>query len=179
LIGVVATNATQYIAGPPTYDSVAKTLDYKVTSPHYSKSGETLQGVYTLQVADSLARCLYGFTTAPINATIEIISADGTPKVATTLVKDTDGFLRLISAGFTYDSLTIKVKLYQNSATAAPTKTPAPVAPATPAPVTPAPVAPVAPAKPAAKTTITCVKGTVRKSVTAVKPTCPTGYVKK
>ena len=62
---------------------------------------------------------------------------------------------------------------------AAPTKTPAPVAPVTPAPVTPVPVAPAAPAKPAAKTTITCVKGTVRKNVTAVKPTCPTGYVKK
>ena len=167
LIGVVATNATQYIAGPPTYDSVAKTLDYKVTSPHYSKTGETLQGVYTLQVADSLARCLYGFTTAPINATIEIISADGTPKVATTLVKDTDGFLRLVSAGFTYDSLTIKVKLYQNSATAStPAKTPA------------TPAAPKTPAKPVS-TTITCVKGTVRKTVTAVKPTCPTGYVKK
>ncbi len=177
LIGVVATNATQYIAGPPTYDSVAKTLDYKVTSPHYSKTGETLQGVYTLQVADSLARCLYGFTTAPINATIEIISADGTPKVATTLVKDTDGFLRLVSAGFTYDSLTIKVKLYQNSATAAaPAKTPAPAAPAAATPATPA--APKTPAKPVS-TTITCVKGTVRKTVTAVKPTCPTGYVKK
>jgi hypothetical protein len=45
-----------------------------------------------------------------------------------------------------------------------------------PTPATPA--APKTPAKPVS-TTITCVKGTVRKTVTAVKPTCPTGYVKK
>jgi hypothetical protein len=29
------------------------------------------------------------------------------------------------------------------------------------------------------KTTITCVKGKVSKKVTAIKPTCPSGYKKK
>ena len=50
---------------------------------------------------------------------------------------------------------------------------PAPVV--TPQPVTPKPVI-----KPVAKaTTITCVKGTLSKKVTAVSPKCPTGYKKK
>ncbi|MCF8534606.1 MAG: hypothetical protein K9F92_00305 [Candidatus Nanopelagicaceae bacterium] len=34
-------------------------------------------------------------------------------------------------------------------------------------------------AKAAAKTSITCVKGKTSKVITAVKPTCPTGYIKK
>jgi len=33
--------------------------------------------------------------------------------------------------------------------------------------------------KPAMKTTITCIKGKLIKKVTAVKPSCPTGYKKK
>ena len=31
----------------------------------------------------------------------------------------------------------------------------------------------------ATKTTITCVKGSAQKKVTAVKPVCPSGYTKK
>jgi hypothetical protein len=170
LIGVVATNATEYISGPPTYDSTAETLDYKVTAPHYSKTGQTLQGVYTLQIADTLAQCLYGFTKAAINATISIIAADGTSKVATSLVNDTGGFLRLTSAGFTYDSLTIKVKLFQAAKAAVP---------ATKAPDTSTPAAPKAPAKPGATKTITCVKGGLSKKVTGGKPACPAGYKQK
>jgi len=52
---------------------------------------------------------------------------------------------------------------------------------ATPEP-TPVEVAAPAPIlKPAAakKITITCVKGKTIKKVTAIKPTCPTGYKKK
>jgi hypothetical protein len=50
-----------------------------------------------------------------------------------------------------------------------------------PAPTESATPAPSPTAKPAAakKTSITCVKGKTSKKVTAVKPTCPTGYKKK
>jgi hypothetical protein len=49
----------------------------------------------------------------------------------------------------------------------------------TPAPVaTPSPSASAKPATPK-KITITCFKGKTSKKVTAVKPTCPTGYKKK
>jgi hypothetical protein len=33
--------------------------------------------------------------------------------------------------------------------------------------------------KTATKTSITCIKGKTSKVITAVKPTCPTGYTKK
>jgi hypothetical protein len=48
-----------------------------------------------------------------------------------------------------------------------PTPTPTPTPAATKKPVV------------AKKTTITCVKGKTTKKVTAVKPTCPTGFKKK
>ena len=49
-----------------------------------------------------------------------------------------------------------------------------------PAVVNPAPVVPKPVAKPVVKaTTITCVKGTLSKKVTAVSPKCPTGFKKK
>ena len=47
----------------------------------------------------------------------------------------------------------------------------------TPAKVDPATVA--APKPAAKKTTISCVKGKTVKKVTAVKPTCPSGFEKK
>jgi len=59
-----------------------------------------------------------------------------------------------------------------------PIVTPEPVPTPTSAPVvTPVPV--VAPVAAAKKITITCVKGKTTKTVTAVKPICPTGYKKK
>ena len=40
--GIVTTNATVYKAGAPEYDSATKTLNYKVSAPHYMSSGDVL-----------------------------------------------------------------------------------------------------------------------------------------
>ena len=161
LAGVVTTNSTMYIDGPPTYKD--GTLDYKVASTHYEADGTTVfKGTYELIMSSAVARCIYKFTAAPISATVSITSENGEANAATTVINEKNGWLKLGAYGFTFSSPTVRVKLTQEAA---------------PAP-TPSPVATVKPSA-AKKATITCVKGKTSKKVTAVNPKCPTGYKKK
>jgi len=149
--GMVTTNSNAYIAGPPKFQD--GDLAYRVASPHYDAKGEVQIGTYDLAIRSDVARCIYGFSSAPIQATLSVVYADGEAKKATTLVSEKNNWLRLSAKGFTYSSPVIKVKLTQESAAASP--------------------------KLAKKSTITCVKGKTTKKVTAVNPKCPTGYKKK
>lgn len=181
LAGVVTTNALTYSAGPPTFNKETGSLEYKVASPHYEASGAEASGSYDLVLKSDVARCIYGFSKAPIKAEISITTQDGAKKVATTVVNESNGWLNLSARGFTFSSPTIQVKLTQEAT--APVPTPTPTVVATPEP-TPAPIEVAAPApilKPIAakKITITCVKGKTIKKVTAVKPKCPAGFKKK
>lgn len=164
--GIVTTNATQYSAGPPTFDKVEGTLNYVVAAPHYDPRDKDFKGSYDLVMRSDVARCVYGFSKAPINATISITSADGTPQIATTLIGERNGWLYLQAKNFEFSAPIIKAKLTQEVVVE-----PTPTATATPAP-TKKPVV-------AKKITITCVKGKTSKKVTAVKPKCPTGFKKK
>jgi hypothetical protein len=148
LMGVVTTNAMAYLDDAPAWDG--KSLNYKVAGMHYLNDGKTLaEGSYDLVLRSETARCLYGFSKAPINATIQVVGDNGESKVATTVVSEKDGWLHLAAYGFTFSSPTISVKLTQAGSTS--TK----------------------------KTTITCVKGKLTKKVTGVGPNCPAGYKKK
>jgi len=162
LAGFVTTNATVYSAGPPTYSRENGSLDYKVMAPHFTAKGEVFKGTYDLRIRSDVARCIYGFSSAPIKASISIISADGTAQTATEVINERNGWLSLSANAFEYSSPTIKVKVTQE----APAPTPTPTVTETSKPVV-------------AKTTITCVKGKTTKKVTAVKPTCPSGFKKR
>jgi len=160
LAGIVTTNSLVYSAGPPTYNKAEGSLDYKLLSPHFTASGEEAIGTYDLVLRSDVARCIYGFSKAPIQAVVSIVSAEGENKVATTLIREKDGWLTLSANGFTFSSPTIRVKLTQEAEVAA--------------------VAPVVPAKVSVKkTTITCSKGKLSKKISGVKPKCPTGFKKK
>ena len=152
VVGVVTTNATALAIGAPEFSN--NMLDYKVAGLHYAPDGKTLnEGTYDLVMRSDTARCLYGFSKAPISATVSVTSASGEAKVATTVVSEKDGWLKMAAYGFTFSSPTISVKLTQAAA-------------------------PVA----AKKTTITCVSTKnkkLTKKVTAVGPKCPAGYKKK
>ena len=163
LSGFVTTNASMYIASPPTYNTVDQTLDYKVIAPHYLPDGKEFKGMYNLVIKSDVARCIYGFSAAPVKATISIVSSDGTAQVATTVVGERDGWLYLSANNFTFSAPIVKVKLSQDAAVTTPEKT----------------VDKTAAKTIAKKTTITCVKGKTSKKVTAIKPTCPSGYKKK
>ncbi len=164
LSGIVTTNSTMYVGAPPTFNKAEGTLDYKVSSPHFLPDGTEFKGMYNLIIKSDVARCIYGFTSAPVSATISIVSADGTNQVATTLFGERNGWMYLKANNFTFSAPTLKVKLTQEIQKTEPTPTPS------------ASTAPVAIVK---KTTITCVKGKTSKKVTAISPKCPTGYKKK
>lgn len=153
-IGVVTTNAMMYSGGPPVFNAEQGTLEYKVGSPHLTSKGVEFKGTYNLQLSSEVARCLYKFTNAPIQATISIINDSGEKSVATTVVNEKDGFLRLSAYGFTFSTPTLKVKLTQDGPKSGSSNK-------------------------AKALSITCLKGAVIKKVTAVKPTCPKGYKKK
>ena len=150
LAGVVTTNSTMYIDGPPVFQDGM--LDYKVASTHLEADGTTVfKGSYELIMSSTVARCIYKFTSAPISATVSITSENGAASAATTIVNEKNGWLTLAAYGFTFSSPTVRVKLAQQ------------------------PVAPVI----AKKKSITCVKGKIVKKVTATNPLCPKGYKKK
>ena len=164
--GLVTTNALTYLPGPPTFDKESQSLVYKVASPHFEANGSLASGSYDLSMRSDIARCLYGFSSAPIKAEISITSDDGEKKVATTIVNEKNGWLYLSAKGFTFSSPTINVKLSQEKVVV-PTPTPTPSAVASVAPVAKKSV------------TITCVKGKTTKKVSGESPKCPTGYKKK
>ena len=170
--GVVSTNATQYISGPPTFDVTNQSLDYKVAAPHYLANGKEFQGSFNLEISNTLARCLYGFTDAPVAATVSVVGDNGESKVSTTTMRDVGGFLRLSATGFTFSSPTIRVKLSQ------PTATSSSATAATTTSTSKKTAATTAPTKVASKT-ISCVKGKSVKKITGTKPKCPTGYAIK
>ena len=70
-------------------------------------------GSYDLALRSDIARCLYGFTSAPISATIEVVSQFGEKQVAVTTVNEKNGWLYLSAKGFTFSSPTVSVKLTQ------------------------------------------------------------------
>jgi len=174
LKGIVATNSTTYSAGPPTF--VDGSLNYHVSSPHFNPDKSDFKGTYNLVMRDDVARCLYKFSNAPVKATVQVITEDGKTDIATTTVTDQDGWLSMGAANFTFSAPTVTVRLTQD----APPVPAAPVPSPTISAPTPSPTVSIEPPLSLLKkTTITCVKGKVMRSVTAVKPNCPTGYKRK
>ncbi|CAN2218365.1 hypothetical protein MCEMRE196_01195 [Candidatus Nanopelagicaceae bacterium] len=163
LTGIVTTNATGFVSGPPEFNKVDQVLEYKVLAPHYLKDGSTFLGTYDLAIDSTYARCIYGFTSAPVSASVSVISTDGTNQVATVITNERDGWIHLGAYGFTFSAPTVKVKLSQEVAKPVVLVTPTPTA------IAAAPI----------KKSITCIKGKSTKKVTAVNPKCPTGYKKK
>ena len=111
--GIVTTNANVYSEGPPSFDG--SSLQYQVAAPHYTPRGDEFLGTYNLVMRSTVARCLYGFSNAPIKASIEVFGENGEKTVATTAVGERDGWLYLSAHNFTYSSPVIKAKLSQES----------------------------------------------------------------
>jgi hypothetical protein len=154
LLGLVTTNASTFLPFPPIFDGAS--LNYKVGGAHHLEDGITLtKGVYDLALRSDFARCLYGFSNAPIKAAVTIsYGQEGTQNVATETVSQDKAkeWIYISAKNFTFSAPTIKVKFTQETV--------------------------VAPES-IRKTTISCVKGKVTKKITAVNPKCPKGFKKK
>jgi hypothetical protein len=156
--GLVMTNSTVYSAGPPQFE--AGTLNYQVAAPHFMSNGDVFKGQYNLVMRSDVARCVYSFTAAPIQATLSIINSNGTAQVATMAIGERNGWLYLNANNFEFSAPTVRIKLSQEAAP-------------TPAPEMTTQASPKLPVK---KSTITCAKGKVKKKFTGAKPACPQGY---
>lgn len=112
LKGIVTTNSVAYSSGPPEFKDGY--LTYKVSSPHFNPDGKTpFKGNYSLVMRSDVARCLYGFSSAPISATISVISSEGTNDVATSVTGEKNGWISLTANNFEFSSPTIQVKFTQ------------------------------------------------------------------
>ena len=109
VLGIVTTNALGYSGESPQFQGGF--LNYKVGGLHYQPDGATLvQGSYDLVMRSDTARCLYGFSNAPLSATISVTGgADKT--IATAVVSEKNGWLKMAAYGFTFSNKTIKVKV--------------------------------------------------------------------
>jgi hypothetical protein len=157
LTGIVTTNSNMYVAQPPDFNRENQSLDYKVASPHYLPDGTVFKGTYNLVMRSDFARCIYGFTSAPVSASVSVISADGSSQVATTVLGERNDWLYLSANNFTFSSPTLRIKLSQQKADSQTINK-----------FNPAVI----------KKTISCKKGKSVKIVVAVKPVCPAGYKK-
>ena len=165
--GIVSTNSATYSAGPPEFDSASESLNYKVSAPHFSSSGDLFKGSYDLIMSEDVSKCLYGFAGATAKATISVTTTEGSQQVATTSFSNEGGWMHLSAKGFSFSSPTIKIKLSkQDSAKVELPKIE----------LIPEKADSVGVIK---KISITCTKGKAIKKVTAVNPKCPAGYKMK
>ena len=112
LLGIVTTNAMAYTGTVPDYSNGY--LSYRVAGMHYMPDGKTeVLGTYDLVMRSDVARCVYGFSKAPVSATIQVVGTSGEEKVSTTIVNERDGWLKLAAYGFTFSEKEVRVTLTQ------------------------------------------------------------------
>ena len=111
VLGIVTTNATIFDGVVPKWRN--GNLSYEVSSLHYLPDGQLNRGTYDLVMRSDVARCLYGFSQAPLSARVSVVNDKGERSTATTVVGEKNGWLRLAAYGFTFSKKTIKVKLNQ------------------------------------------------------------------
>ena len=110
VLGLVTTNATVYDGTAPTFKN--GNLNYQLSGMHYLPGGADLNlGTYNLVMRSDVARCLYGFSQAPLSATISVFNEQGTRSTATSVVSEKNGWLKLGAYGFTYSNKTVRVKV--------------------------------------------------------------------
>jgi hypothetical protein len=110
VLGLVTTNATAYSGSAPEFRGGF--LNYEVAGMHYLPNGiELSQGTYDLVMRSDVARCLYGFSNAPLSASVSVVNNKGQRSFATTVVNEKNGWLKMAAYGFTFSKKVIKVKI--------------------------------------------------------------------
>ena len=157
-LGMVTTNAPIYESDPPILKDGF--LQYRVAGPHFTADQQTLfRGVYDLNLDSEFARCIYGFSTAPISATISVTNSDGgNQEISTEVMSEKDGWIHLGAYNFHFSAPTVRVKFTQEVANTVPVTK-----------VTQKAVA-------QQQKKINCQKGKVKKQISGTK--CPAGYKK-
>ena len=161
------TNST----GDPMWNAEANSLEFSIYSPHLKADGTPNVGFFKLWASEKFLDCKYPKNTLTKSAqlSVQILYEDGTVTAASTVVNRKDGNIFFSADGFHFSSpkVILKAEVPPPVVEPTPVATPSPTVTSTPKPTV------------AKKITITCVKGKVVKKVTAIKPICPKGYIKK
>jgi len=168
-LGLVSTNATVFSSDPPIV--INEALSYRVGSTHLRADGSLNSGSYGVSLRKDLAKCVWGDQFVPEFIGVEVAYKDGKAEVIATSFKSTDSFYNFNASGFHYSIPTLTMKNFKSEVQ--------PLKVAVSEPATTDAIAKISPNSTVKKTTITCIKGKVTKTVSAVSPKCPTGYKKK
>jgi len=164
LHGMMTTNAMAYSWSPPAFKEGV--MSYKVAGAHHDVDGSVYKGTYDLAMSADSARCIYGFTNAPIKASVSVLGSNGgEQEISTETLSIKDGWMNLSAKNFTFSSPTIRIKLTQEKVIEN-------------KPEVKSATTTVAAPKVSSKKSITCVKGKVKRVVTGISPKCPSGFKK-
>jgi hypothetical protein len=111
LEGLLTTNAMVYNGDLPTYKKGA--LSYQVGGLHYNHDGSVFKGSYDFIMRSDTARCIYGFTKAPVQVAVTVTDVNGVKSASTSSVSESDGWLRIRARDFTFSTPTITAKITQ------------------------------------------------------------------
>jgi len=169
--GLVTSNATAYIPGPPQFNPQSASLEYQVSAPHFTPEGNQFKGSYDLAISADQARCIYGFKgNFPVKASVSIVSENGIEQIASESIGEKDGWLRLGAYNFTFSTPKLRVKLTQEKDPTTPVQS------SEPSPSNDGGKVTIKNQKIAKSYQIKCLNGKKSFVKQGVNPKCPKGY---
>jgi hypothetical protein len=111
LEGFISTDAMAFDNEIPTYKKGA--LSYQVGGLHYNHDGSVFKGSYDFIMRSDTARCIYGFTKAPVQVAVTVTDVNGVQSASTSSVSESGGWLRIRARDFTFSTPTITAKITQ------------------------------------------------------------------
>ena len=173
----------------PTWVPEDSALTLQVSSSHLRSDKSPNVGVFNIVMPIALAKCLWGVDLSKAaSATISASYPEsGISEIVTTSSRVVGNTYEVSASGFHFSAPVIKLKLKQDATAPA-------IVPQAPTPLPSAVNTPVAsvttPAQGVStsatrkvstpkKSTIVCIKGTTKKTVTGLNPKCPVGFKKK
>jgi hypothetical protein len=140
----------------PVWNATDKAFTWSAAAPHFAKDGVTENvGFYRAIIPVADAKLLWGLENANDAAKaldVQVITAGEVTRVASSTIGVLNGKIVIEVAGFGYSKPKLRVSLNKNWTPSKNMQN---------------------------KKTITCILGKSIKKITAVKPSCPKGYVKK
>lgn len=165
--GFTATMMNAPLAGQSFWDYQKETLVFNIYGPHLTPLGQLNKGFFQVSFHKAWLDCRFPGNTLSTAAElkISIIDEAGTPQVAVTNVKMKNEIVEIYASGFHYSSPRVEVARKGDKTTSIKFNSTG-YSDNWQELIT------------AKKSTVTCVKGKIKRQVTAVKPVCPTGFKK-
>lgn len=182
--GFASSNAMMFTPNPPIFDKSSQTLIYQMASTHVDRTGAVNVGNFDIVLRKSVAECLWKMKSPDLyQVAVSLIYSNGESVVGTVSVNSSGDWIKINVSNFSFSSPTLKLRFVPIEKSVTPESPKEANQAATPQPVvtskpTPVEEAKIANGKPIKKT-IFCVKGKTIKKIIAVKPKCPSGYVKR